>query len=138
MKYRSEVGFQGYIPLYKGGHGHDDSWRSDISKAYTNGSIPRQYSFDTMYLLPTGLRSFQKKLWFLKTFEAPLIQFSKFDNFLWVCCFKNLSNFLPPFWKLYNPYCHNVTSFESWSYITFAKYYWLKSPLFQFTGILDR
>ena len=49
MKYRSEVGFQGYIPLYKGGHGHDDSWRSDISKAYTNGSIPRQYSFDTDY-----------------------------------------------------------------------------------------
>ena len=34
------------------------------------------------------------------TFDtSPLTQFSKFDNFLWVCWFlgKNLSNFVPPF-----------------------------------------
>ena len=38
-----------------------------------------------------------------------LIQNSKFDNFLWVCWFlsKNLSNFIPPVWKLHTPYCHN-------------------------------
>ena len=38
----------------------------------------------------------------------PLIQFSKFNNFLWVCWFsgKNISNFVSPVWKLYNPYCH--------------------------------
>ena len=38
-----------------------------------------------------------------------LTQFSKFNNFLWVCWFlgKNLSNFLPPVWKLHNSYCHN-------------------------------
>ena len=50
------------------------------------------------------------KLWFLKTSEAPLIQFLKFNNFLWVCWFlgKNLSNFVPPVWKLHNPYCHTV------------------------------
>ena len=37
-----------------------------------------------------------------------LIQFSKFNNFLWGCCFlgKNLSNFVPPSWKLHNLYCH--------------------------------
>ena len=41
---------------------------------------------------------------------SPLTQFSKFNNFLWVCWFfgKNLSNFAPPIWKLHNPYCHNV------------------------------
>ena len=39
---------------------------------------------------------------------SPLTQFSKFNNFLWVCWFlgKNLSNFGPPVWKLHNPYCH--------------------------------
>ena len=33
----------------------------------------------------------------------------KFNNFLWVCWFldKNLSNFVPPAWKLVNPYYHN-------------------------------
>ena len=41
---------------------------------------------------------------------SPLTQFSKFNNFLWVCWFlgKNHSNFVPPAWKLHNPYCHNV------------------------------
>ena len=40
----------------------------------------------------------------------PLNQFSKFDNFLWVCWFlgKDLSNFVPPVWKLHYQYCHNV------------------------------
>ena len=35
-------------------------------------------------------------------------KFSKFNNFLWVCWFlvENLSNFVPPAWKFYNPYCH--------------------------------
>ena len=35
-------------------------------------------------------------------------QFSKFNHFPWVCWFvgKNLSNFVPPAWKLHNPYCH--------------------------------
>ena len=41
---------------------------------------------------------------------SPLVQFSKFKNFLWVCWFlgKKLSNFIYPVWKLHNPYCHNV------------------------------
>ena len=36
-------------------------------------------------------------------------QFSKFNNFFWVCWFlgKNLSNFVPPVWKLHYRYCHN-------------------------------
>ena len=43
-------------------------------------------------------------------YTSPLTQFSKFNNFLWVCWFlgKNLSNFVPPVWKLHNPYCHSV------------------------------
>ena len=34
---------------------------------------------------------------FWKLLKPPLIQFSKFNNFVWVCCFfcKNLSNFVP-------------------------------------------
>ena len=45
---------------------------------------------------------------FWKLLRPPLIQFSKFNNFLWVRWFlgKNLSNFIPPVWKLHNPYCH--------------------------------
>ena len=41
---------------------------------------------------------------------SPLTQFSKFNNFLWVCWFsgKSLSNFVPPVWKLHNPYCHKL------------------------------
>ena len=40
----------------------------------------------------------------------PLIQFSKFNNFLWVCWFlgKNRSNFVPPVWNLHISYCHSV------------------------------
>ena len=54
------------------------------------------------------------KLWFLNTFEAPIDPILKFNNFLWLCWFlrkniagKNLSNFVPPVWKLYNSCCHN-------------------------------
>jgi hypothetical protein len=45
---------------------------------------------------------------FWKLLRPPLTQFSKFNNFLWVYWFlgKNLSNFVPPVWKLHNPYCH--------------------------------
>ena len=40
---------------------------------------------------------------------SPLVQFSKFKKFLWVCWFscKNLSNFVSLPWKFHNPYCHN-------------------------------
>ena len=49
---------------------------------------------------------------------SPLTQFSKFNNYLWVCWFlcKNLPNFVPPTWKLHNPYCHNQ------HFLIFAKY----------------
>ena len=32
------------------------------------------------------------------------------NNYLWACWFlgKNLSNFVPPIWKLHNPYCHTI------------------------------
>ena len=46
----------------QGGHGRNESLQSsNTMKAYANGSISRQYFFDTNYfhLLP-GLRSFQK------------------------------------------------------------------------------
>ena len=47
---------------------------------------------------------------FWKLLRPMLIQFSKFNDFLWVCWFlgKNLSNFIPLVWKLHNRYCHNL------------------------------
>ena len=72
------------------------------------------------------ITSIFKSLYFLKwrpIFDTfPLIQF---NNFLWVCWFlgKNLSNFVPPVWKLHNPYCNNVhwvETFKIWtSFIIF-------------------
>ena len=58
-----------------------------------------------------------KSLYFLKwcpIFDtSPLHQFSKFNNFLWVCWFlgKNLSSFVYPAWKLDNPYYHTYRQF---------------------------
>ena len=54
------------------------------------------------------------KLWFLQATEAPhisLVQFSKFNNFLWVCWFlcENFSNLVYPIWKLHNLLCHMYT-----------------------------
>ena len=41
------------------------------------------------------------------------MQFSKFNNFLWVCWFlgKNLSNFVSLVWKSNNPYYHQAVLF---------------------------
>ena len=49
-----------------------------------------------------------KTLIFACYWGSPLVQFSKFKNFLWVCWFlgENLSNFIYPVWKLHNPYYH--------------------------------
>ena len=46
--------------------------------------------------------------------NSPLNQFSKFNNFLWVCWFlgEKLSNFVPPAQKLDNPYYHNTDTHE--------------------------
>ena len=45
---------------------------------------------------------------------SPLTQFSKFNNFLWVCWFlgKNLFNFVPMLENFKTLYCHNHLSFE--------------------------
>ena len=58
------------------------------------------------------------------TFDtSPLIQFSKFNNFLWVCWFlsKNLSNFAPPAWKLDNLYYHNLSNYSNLSKYNYIK-----------------
>ena len=66
---------------------------------------------------------------------SPSFQFSKFNNFLWVCWFlgKNLSNFVSPAWKLHNPYCHShhsgilprtwdLSDLGHWCLITFPRF----------------
>ena len=42
--------------------------------------------------------------------SSPLIQNSKFNNFLWVCWFldNNISNVVSPVWKLHHLDCHKV------------------------------
>ena len=55
----------------------------------------------------------------------PLSQFSKFKNFLWVCCFlgKNLSNFVTSIWKLHNPYWHNIAL---WTILIWSKQHYFQ------------
>ena len=43
---------------------------------------------------------------------SPLHQFSKFNNFLWVCWF--LDKFVYPAWKLHSPYYHSFGSVVNW------------------------
>jgi hypothetical protein len=54
-------------------------------------------------------KSTLKPLIFAGYWGSPLVQFSKFNNFLRACWFlcKNLSNSVYPVWKLHNRYCHN-------------------------------
>ena len=56
-------------------------------------------------------RKLTLKVKFWPHFDSlPLIQNTKFDNFLWLFWFsgKNLSNFVSPIRKLHNPYGHSL------------------------------
>ena len=70
-----------------------------------------KYSKETIVFWEYGELQFVKN-WrdFRKLLRPPLIQFSKLNDFLWVCWFlgKNIFNFVPPFWKLHNLYCHSM------------------------------
>ena len=61
--------------------------------------------------------------------SSPLIQNSKFNNFFWVCWFfcKNLSNFVPPAWKLHNPYCQKGQH-SCWRSWIIEIFYWNCRP----------
>ena len=71
-----------------------------------------EYQFKNIFFVFDNINF--KSIWFLKWFPifdtSPLTRFSKSNNFLWVCWFlgKNLSNFVPPIWKLHNRYCHTL------------------------------
>ena len=93
------------------------------------------------------LMIFHIENWFesqiLALFDSmPLIQNSKFNNFLWARWFigKNLSNFVSPVWKLYNPYCyisHNI----SWHmyhlrYVIWLFAIWILIALFMWSWIM--
>jgi hypothetical protein len=54
-----------------------------------------------IYFLITSI--FKSLKWCTIFDSSPLHQFSKFNNFLWVCWFlgKNLFNFVTPAWKLF-------------------------------------
>ena len=61
----------------------------------------RRSSFESLYVLLKWCPIFD---------SPPLVQNSTFNSFLLVCWFffKNLSNFVPPAWKLHNRYCHDT------------------------------
>ena len=69
-----------------------------------------------------------KPLIFASYRGSPLVQLSKFNNFLWVCWFlcKNLSNFVYPAWKLHNPYCHSAQKGKSEAPLACALYFLLQ------------
>ena len=57
----------------------------------------------------------------MPNFDSSLLhRFSKFNNFLWVRWFldKNISNFVPPAWKLNNPYYHSAQLQWHWDNIS--------------------
>ena len=58
-----------------------------------------------------------------------IIQNSKFNNFLWVCWFLCKNLFVPPAWKLHNPYCHNAKIPLSYVLIT-KKLFWTRRKVF--------
>ena len=64
--------------------------------------------------------------------SLPLIQNSKFNNFL---LYKNLSNFVPPAWKLHNPYCHNIHPY--FIRIWYSIYIIRTNPRIYVTAILE-
>ena len=65
--------------------------------------------------------------------SSPFIQNLKFNNFFWICWFlcKNLSNFLPPAWKLHNPYCHS-----GYTSLVFAQYCLFTAVFFTYSKAL--
>ena len=75
------------------------------SKNYQNQGAHCYWHF----LITSLFKSLYFQKWCPIFDTSPLTQFSRFNNFLWVCLFlgKNLSNFVPPVWKLHNPYCHS-------------------------------
>ena len=66
-------------------------------------------------------------IWCLIFDSSPLVQFSKFNHFLWECWFlaKNHYNFVSLSWKLHNRYCHTFGSSPSF-YLSLMKSYWLR------------
>ena len=88
-------------------------YMSKIISIFLNFFSLKNINLGAHFLLLTLFDNFKiERLLFLKWLlifdTSPLTQFSKFNNFLWVCWFlgKNLSNFVPLLWKLLNPYCH--------------------------------
>ena len=59
------------------------------------------------------------------------------NNFLWVCWFldKNIFNFVPPVWKLHNPYCHKLHTTVSVIFSIFINKFPQKC---QYSTLMDR
>jgi hypothetical protein len=66
-------------------------------------------TFKVNFLSQKSSESFSLLKWCPIFDSSPLLQLLKFNTFLWVCQFldKNLSNFVPPIWKLDNWYYHS-------------------------------
>ena len=107
------------------------NWYSSMKKK--NWKIEKDS--DNFWYRKLTLKVKRKRLGDFELFElfdtSPLTQFSRFDNFLWVCLFlgKNLSNFVPPVWKLHNPYCHSHQ--PEWYFSTLANVDVAKNCFFQ-------
>ena len=66
-----------------------------------------------------------QSLIFASYWGSPVVQFSKFNKFLWVCWFlgKHLADFVYSDLKLHNLYCHNTGSVKKLHTVL-----WLRTP----------
>ena len=82
---------------------------------------PKSWRQSPKHLIHTSFSSFMHEkskyptlelLIFASYWGSLLVQFSKLNDFLWVCWFlcKIFSNLVYPIWKLHKPYCNNFLS----------------------------
>ena len=76
-----------------------------------------------------------KTLYFCELLRLPISPILKIQKFLWVFWFlgKNLSKFIPPVWKLHNPYFHRLNkqgyrtyrrNYLRLTWVPGSKYFW--------------
>ena len=83
-------------------------------------------------LITSMFKSLHSLKWCPIFWTSSLTQFSKFNHFLWVCWFlgKNLSTFVPPVWKLHNPYCNTIHSCVLSLHFKWDKFRWKYDTFF--------
>ena len=105
-----------------------------LSKNFDNKNVLLNYYY---WLMKKELRKLwlicdiENWLWksnFVTFWNLPIKPILKINNYLWICWFssKNLSNFVPPVWRLNNPYYHKCKCKPTF-HQTKDQNYWLRT-----------